>query len=306
MNQLTVKTENTGLMLEPTNTHEALELADRLAKSQLIPKNFQGRPNDVFVAMRWSRNLGMPIVQGLQNIAVINGRPSIWGDAALAIVKASGLLESFKETLAGMGDSMTATCTIVRKNEVEPYTASFSVYDAKLAGLWGKQGPWKQYPKRMLALRARGFALRNAFPDILLGIGIAEEEQDITPAETATAEPTPINEQKAAPRKPVRKSAASAAPIEDAKEVEKAQEPEPESAPVPAEEPAQEEQPADLFGGLPQENEANKGMTVEDVQAALDKCASLQEMKDLYNSLPLELKTQVKQLFSSRRTALGV
>ena len=95
MNQLTVKTENTGLMLEPTNTHEALELADRLAKSQLIPKNFQGRPNDVFVAMLWSRNLGMPIVQGLQNIAVINGRPSIWGDAALAIVKASASLESF-------------------------------------------------------------------------------------------------------------------------------------------------------------------------------------------------------------------
>lgn len=303
MNQLTVKTENTGLMLEPTNTHEALELADRLAKSQLIPKNFQGRPNDVFVAMLWSRNLGMPIVQGLQNIAVINGRPSIWGDAALAIVKASGLLESFKETLAGMGDSMTATCTIVRKNEVEPYTASFSVYDAKLAGLWGKQGPWKQYPKRMLALRARGFALRNAFPDILLGIGIAEEEQDITPADTASAEHTPINEQKAAPRKPVRKSAASAAPIEDAKEVEKV---EPEPAPLSSEEPAQEEQPADLFGGLPQENEANKEMTVEDVQAALDKCASLQEMKDLYNSLPLEMKTQVKQLFASRRSALGV
>ena len=303
MNQLTIKSENTGLMLEPTNTHEALELADRLAKSQLIPKNFQGRPNDVFVAMLWSRNLGMPIVQGLQNIAVINGRPSIWGDAALAIVKASGLLESFKETLAGMGDSMTATCTIVRKNEVEPYTASFSVYDAKLAGLWGKQGPWKQYPKRMLALRARGFALRNAFPDILLGIGIAEEEQDITPAETASAEPTPINEQKAAPRKPARKSA-SATPIEDAKEVEKVQEPEP--APLPSEEPAQEEQPADLFGGLPQENEANEGMTVEDVQAALDKCASLQEMKDLYNSLPLEMKTQVKQMFASRRSALGV
>lgn len=300
MNQLTVKTENTGLMLEPTNTHEALELADRLAKSQLIPKNFQGRPNDVFVAMLWSRNLGMPIVQGLQNIAVINGRPSIWGDAALAIVKASGLLESFKETLSGMGDSMTATCTIVRKNEVEAYTASFSVYDAKLAGLWGKQGPWKQYPKRMLALRARGFALRNAFPDILLGIGIAEEEQDITPADTQ-AEPKPINEQKAAPRKPARKSAAEA-PIEDAKEVRKVLEPEP----APFEEPAQDEQPADLFGGLPQENEANKGMTVEDVQAALDKCASLQEMKDLYNGLPLELKTQVKQLFSSRRTALGV
>ena len=298
MNQLTVKTENTGLMLEPTNTHEALELADRLAKSQLIPKNFQGRPNDVFVAMLWSRNLGMPIVQGLQNIAVINGRPSIWGDAALAIVKASGLLESFKETLAGMGDSMTATCTIVRKNEVEPYTASFSVYDAKLAGLWGKQGPWKQYPKRMLALRARGFALRNAFPDILLGIGIAEEEQDITPAETGSAEPTPINEQKAAPRKPARKSEAH---IEDVKEVPVNPVPEAEEQPEPA---------SDLFGGLgkesDQQSETTQAPSVNEVAEQLDRCSTLAQMKDLYNSLPLEVQLQVKDMFASRRAALGV
>lgn len=297
MNQLTVKTENTGLMLEPTNTHEALELADRLAKSQLIPKNFQGHPNDVFVAMLWSRNLGMPIVQGLQNIAVINGRPSIWGDAALAIVKASGLLESFKETLAGMGDSMTATCTIVRKNEVEPYTASFSVYDAKIAGLWGKQGPWKQYPKRMLSLRARGFALRNAFPDILLGIGIAEEEQDITPSDTQ-AEPKPINEQKSAPRKPARKSEAH---IEDVKEVP--------VNPVPAAE-EQPEPESDLFGGFAQESdqqsETSQIPSINEVAEQLDKCSTLTQMKDLYNSLPLEVRLQVKDMFAKRRTALGV
>ena len=68
------------------------------------------------------------------------------------------------------------------------------------AGLWGKQGPWKQYPKRMLQMRARGFAIRDAFPDALRGMYMAEEVQDITekevvgthrsvePAETAPAE----------------------------------------------------------------------------------------------------------------------
>lgn len=297
MNQLTIKSENTGLMLEPTNTHEALELADRLAKSQLIPKNFQGRPNDVFVAMLWSRNLGMPIVQGLQNIAVINGRPSIWGDAALAIVKASGLLESFKETLTGTGDSMTATCTIVRKSEAEAYTASFSVYDARLAGLWGKQGPWKQYPKRMLALRARGFALRNAFPDILLGIGIAEEEQDITPSDKQT-EAKQINEQKAAPRKPARKSEAH---IEDVTEVP--------VNPVPSAE-EQSEPANDLFGGFEQDSDQQSETTqitsVNEVAEQLDRCSTLAQMKDLYNSLPLEVQLQVKEMFARRRTALGV
>lgn len=303
MNQLTVKTENTGLMLEPTNTHEALELADRLAKSQLIPKNFQGRPNDVFVAMLWSRNLGMPIVQGLQNIAVINGRPSIWGDAALAIVKASGLLESFKETLAGMGDSMTATCTIVRKNEVEPYIASFSVYDAKLAGLWGKQGPWKQYPKRMLALRARGFALRNAFPDLLLGIGMAEEEMDITPAQTEKA----INKAADTPKRPQRKSEAKTAVVEDAQEVPAAEKlPEPNMPKKAEQAESAMQQAEDLFGEDIADDADEIDALYKKALVDLDRCTSYQEMVELYTSLDIRVKPMVKDTFSTRRSALGV
>jgi hypothetical protein len=56
--------------------------------------------------------------------------------------------------------------------------AKFSVEDAKRAGLWGKQGPWSAYPKRMMQMRARGFALRDAFPDVLKGLITAEEAQD--------------------------------------------------------------------------------------------------------------------------------
>ena len=42
----------------------------------------------------------------------------------------------------------------------------------------GKQGPWTQYPKRMRQMRARAFALRDVFADILKGMPIAEELQD--------------------------------------------------------------------------------------------------------------------------------
>ena len=89
-NTLTMQSENTSLMLEPTNVAEAMNLAGLLAKSSLIPGNFRGKPDDILVAMMWSRNLGLPVLQGMQNIAVINGRPSIWGDAALAVVRRSG------------------------------------------------------------------------------------------------------------------------------------------------------------------------------------------------------------------------
>ena len=55
---------------------------------------------------------------------------------------------------------------------------TFSYEDAKRAGLWGKQGPWTQYPQRMAQMRARSWAVRDAFPDLLRGISVYEEQQD--------------------------------------------------------------------------------------------------------------------------------
>jgi hypothetical protein len=75
----------------------------------------------------------------------------------------------------------------------------FTVADAKKAGLWGKTGPWTQYPKRMLQMRARGFALRDAFPDVLKGLVTAEEAQDY-PATQPAHEPVVVRQQ--APAQP--------------------------------------------------------------------------------------------------------
>ena len=51
--------------------------------------------------------------------------------------------------------------------------------DAKKAGLWGKQGPWSQYPNRMLLMRARTYAYRDCFPDRMRGMLTAEEAHDM-------------------------------------------------------------------------------------------------------------------------------
>lgn len=319
MSNITVKnTENTSLMLEPTNTAEAFALAERLADSKLIPVSFQGKPNDVFVAMMWSRNLGLPIVQGLQSIAVINGRPSIWGDAALAVVKSSGLLESFKETITGEGLKLTATCTVVRRGESEPYVESFSMFDAQTAGLTGKSGPWKQYPKRMLRLRARNFCLRNAFPDVLMGIGMAEEQMDIAAANDSAA--PAAAEAKSAAKRPQRKSktalaqalaAQDLAPVEDAKEVPAADElPEPQVQAAPAAESAEVEAAVQQTEALFGEDVAEEPVDVDELHKKalddLDRCASYEDMVALYKSLDIRVKPLVKQAFAQRRSALGV
>ncbi|NBQ51856.1 MAG: hypothetical protein EBV86_18190, partial [Marivivens sp.] len=137
-----------------------------------------------------------------QNIAVINGKPSIYGDAALALVKNHPACAGVSEWIEGKGDEQTAHCKVKRRygDEIEETTRSFSVADAKRARLWNKQGPWSQYPDRMLAMRARGFAVRDAFPDALKGIITQEEAQDMPKEMTNVTPPAnPLNAIEAAP-----------------------------------------------------------------------------------------------------------
>ena len=172
----TALANKSGFNVGVTNMQEAMQMATMMANSQLAPQSFRGRPEDTLVAMMMGNELGLNPMQSIQNIAVINGRPSIWGDAMLALVQNhpafGGINEKFDTP------TMTATCTVWRKGG-EKHVQTFSQSDAETAGLWKRKGPWTTSPKRMLALRARGFALRNQFADALCGLISAEEATDI-------------------------------------------------------------------------------------------------------------------------------
>lgn len=154
----------------------------RLAKlvhaSQIVPKGAK-TVESVFVALAAGAEVGLSPMQAIAYVMVVNGRPCLWGDAAIGVVEASGKLEDISETIEGTGEDRVAVCKIARRNRPTPVVSRFSVADARRAQLWNKAGPWTQYPDRMLAMRARGFGLRNAFADVLLGLGIAEEQTDI-------------------------------------------------------------------------------------------------------------------------------
>lgn len=159
------------------DSHDLRRVASLLLAAGWADKNLT-RPEQVMCAIMHGQALGLNPMQAAQGIAVINGRPTAWGDTLVAVVRASGQLEYMTEKLDGEGDRMVATCTVKRKNEPEPVVSSFSATDAKKAGLWGKAGPWSNYPQRMLKLRARGFALRDTFADILRGVSMREEVMD--------------------------------------------------------------------------------------------------------------------------------
>lgn len=163
----------------PATITEAMQFSEMLAGSNMVPKAYQGKPQDILVCVQWGYEIGLAPMQALQNIAVINGKPSVYGDAAMALVQASPACDGIDENFEGEeGTGKFAAVCVAKRKGRNPVIVRFSVEDARRAGLWGKQGPWQAYPKRMLQMRARGFALRDAFPDVLKGLITAEEAQD--------------------------------------------------------------------------------------------------------------------------------
>jgi hypothetical protein len=184
---------STNKSFAPTTLSEAISFSEMLASSSMIPKQFQGKPEDVLVCVQWGCEIGLAPLQALQNIAVINGKPSIYGDAAMALVQASSVCEDVEEYFEGEGTPNPVAVCVARRKGRKPVTVRFGIDDAKRAGLWGKQGPWSMYPKRMMQMRARGFALRDAFPDVLRGLITSEEAQDFVESQLPAPVAKPAN-----------------------------------------------------------------------------------------------------------------
>lgn len=183
-----------------TNMGDMYRLAKSVVMGNMQPKSFGNGETAIcacFVAMMAGAEMGLPPMMAIQNIAVINGKPGIYGPAALALVEASGKLDDIDEHVEGTGDARQAVVTVCRFKR-KARTFRFSVADAKKAGLWDKAGPWKQYPDRMLLARARGFALRDVFPDVLLGAAHTIEELTGGEAESVEQLPKSVVQQQAA------------------------------------------------------------------------------------------------------------
>jgi len=196
MNDLMMMTGGTELSAEMSKKLQTLQmqvqtlelcrqLGAHYSCTNMIPKQYQGKPEDAAVAIQWGMEIGLQPLQSLQNVAVINGSPALWGDALIAIIKGSGQCEYIRSEFDE--ESMTAIVSTKRKGEPEE-SRSFSMADAKAAGLASRQ-TYQQHPKRMLNARARSHVLRDVYADLLRGFQVREiseedhkVEKDITPS----------------------------------------------------------------------------------------------------------------------------
>jgi hypothetical protein len=177
-----------GFGLVPRNFDEAWRMANIFAKSSLVPKQYFGKPEDIIIAMQYGAEIGLPPMAALQSVAVINGKPGVYGDGFLGVIMskpayakhleyyelADGTkVKSLREIDHNDNDTK-AVSMFWRKGNPEPFVSEFSIGDAKRAKLWGKEGPWTTYPARQMKWRARGFAGRDGFAGELRGVKMAK------------------------------------------------------------------------------------------------------------------------------------
>ncbi len=186
--------------IEPTNMTELIGMAKMYAESELVPKDYWKKPQNIIIAVQMGRSVGLSTMQSILSIAVINGRPTIWGDAIPALLYYHNVLDPsygnggiLERSPDEAWAKQEGECSIMRKGWTTPLIRRFTYADAEKAGLIKRSqggegargvGPWVTYPGRMLQMRARSWAARDACPDIMKGLIGREEAEDIVDAQT--------------------------------------------------------------------------------------------------------------------------
>lgn len=234
-----------------------LEICDQISRTNFIPGQFRGKPSDVLVAIEMGQSIGLRPLVALQLISVINNKPALYGDGAIAVVKARGG-RVFEQELRDpeTGKFLGVRC-IARRAGHPDVEQIFMLEDAQDAGLLDNlksTDPWKRYPRRMCRFRARGYALRDQFADWLHGVALTEDADsaefiDLDPADwefspppagtASTSSPAQQNKAASAPRastgkgkaapdraegKPIYDAAAIQRRLQDAKSVDQVNE----------------------------------------------------------------------------------
>lgn len=186
---------NTRGYIMPTTVEEAARMAQAVMLGGFAPDSYGRDPNKIMLGIMAAMEAGLQPLYGLRQIAIINGRPTIWGDAAMALVQSKNLIDEYTEAQVGTTptdndlskwpDDYGWKVVIKRKGQKGSYEGIFTVGMAKRARLWlnAKKVPWMEHPDRMLKIRARAFPLRDGFADALAGLAIREEVEDFETVE---------------------------------------------------------------------------------------------------------------------------
>jgi len=146
-----------------------LRKAEILLKSGMLPKELNTKEKIAVLIMK-AKELNMPALEAISHLYVVNQKVAIDSSGMLALILRSGLA---KKIHFG-GDGTSAWCEMERKDGVISFKYTFTIEDAKRAGLLSKES-WQKYTKELLIARAISGCARKVFPDVVGGLYTVEE-----------------------------------------------------------------------------------------------------------------------------------
>lgn len=172
---------------------EKMQYAQALADASLLPRAYQRQPGNVLLAMEMGEALGIPAIQAINDIHVIDGKPSASANLIGALVRKAG------HKLRVTGDDTTATAQIIRADDPDfTFEVTWTLDRARQAGLNRKGGNWEKYPAAMLKARAITEVARTACSDALYGVTYTPEELGAV----VTEDGDPVGQPAPAPSRP--------------------------------------------------------------------------------------------------------
>lgn len=169
--------DNKALAIIPRTVGELMQLAEILAKSELLPKALRGKVADVAMTMMAGAEMGFGPGASLRNINVIDGKPVLSASGKVALVRASGKCKYF-DCIEDTDDRVTYET--FRIDATKPNRATWTKQRVKEAGLNTKDNH-RLFGKQMLHARAKSELCENTYEDVLAGIATQEEVGDWTP-----------------------------------------------------------------------------------------------------------------------------
>ena len=174
---------------------EVQKMANVLSQSTIIPIAYQGKPANCIVALEFAQRIGCNAMMVMQNLDIIQGKPSWSSKFMIAVANDCGKYTPIRYEFTGTEGQDDWGC---RAHMTEIATGEkltgvkVTIKMSKDEGWHGKKGSkWQTMPELMLQYRSAAFLLRTYAPELVMGLHTAEERQDMENV-------TPVREKSAA------------------------------------------------------------------------------------------------------------
>jgi len=192
-NEIEVRGKKFEVAREVVPFEELFSRAEMMARSTIIPVQYQNRPENVYVALDMASRAGLAPMYVMQNLYIIQGKPSWSGQAISAMLKASPQFKNVELHYVGEPntDEFGAFVTATKVSTGKVLTGgTVTIGTAKAEGWFQKRGSkWQTMPEIMLAYRAHAWFGRVYAPELLMGLQSTDEVEDVGRTETEVVNP---------------------------------------------------------------------------------------------------------------------